>query len=296
MDSIARLIQLSRRVVIMGTTDEDKILGHDILAELESPAATSSITPVNDLCNRALVQVLTEQNERDLIRDNQDDDKLKTVSQASLTETTRSQSVLRAMVKDQAQNDNISTDGLTGTAQIVREAIRNRRDFFWDVSQDVRAQISKDTEIFLEVKPPERSEEPQIPKTTEEVEDALKAVQEKNNINIAMLLGVNASMIEGLFDPDSLEVALALAAEAKGTFSAARRGKLYGFHQNSSAPEILIDPSFDAAKRVKESFPLISFHDAKKTDKPTAKSGFFRQKGLEKSEIEWTILRTSYET
>ncbi|KAA6358050.1 MAG: hypothetical protein EZS28_046423, partial [Streblomastix strix] len=158
----------------MGTTDEDEILGHDILAELESPVSSSSITPVKDLYNRALVQILAEQDERALIRDNQDDDQFKMASQASLTATTRSQSVLRAMVKDQAQNDNTSTDGLAGTALIVREAIRNRRDFFWDVSKDVLPEISKDAERIVEVKPPERSEELKIPKTTEEVEEALK--------------------------------------------------------------------------------------------------------------------------
>ncbi|KAA6397264.1 MAG: hypothetical protein EZS28_007206 [Streblomastix strix] len=267
----------------MGTTDEDEIFGHDILAELESRVSSSSITPVKDLCNRAIVQVLAEQDDRALIRDNQDDDQLKTASQASLTATMRSQSVLRAMVKDQAQNDNTSTDGLAGTALIVREAIRNRRDFFWDVSKDVLPEISKDARRLVEVKPPESSEELKIPKITEELQDALKVTQEKNNIIITMLLGVTASMIEGIFDPDRLEVALTLAVETKGTLSAARRGHTYGFHQNTSAREILTDPSFDTAKRVKERFPLRSFHDAKKADKSTAKSGFFRQKGREKA-------------
>ncbi|KAA6353254.1 MAG: hypothetical protein EZS28_051219, partial [Streblomastix strix] len=260
MDRIARLIQLSRRVLIMGTTDEDEILGHDILAELESPVSSSSITPVKNLYNRVFLKVLAELDERALIWDNQDDNQLKTASQASLIATIRSQSVLRAIMKDLAQNDSTSTDGLA----------------------DVRAEISKNAEKLVEIKPPERSEELKIPKTTEEVEEALKAIQEKNNI-IAMLLGVTASMIEGIFDLDRLEVALALAAEAKWILSATRRGNLYGFHQNTSAREILTDPSFDAAKRVKERFPLRSFHDAKKADKQTAKSGFFRQKGLKKA-------------
>ncbi|KAA6381311.1 MAG: hypothetical protein EZS28_023165 [Streblomastix strix] len=186
------------------------------------------------------------------------------------------------MVEDQAQNEDISTDGLAGTALIVLKAIRNRRNLFWDATKDVRAEISKDAQRLVEVKPPERLEELKIPKATEEVEEALKAIQEKNNIIIAMHLGVTASMLEDIIEHDRLEVALALSAEAKGALSAANRGNLYGFYQIMSTREMRTDPSFDAAKRAKERFPIKSFHQAKRAEKPS-KSGFFQQNQSEKA-------------
>ncbi|KAA6378590.1 MAG: hypothetical protein EZS28_025885 [Streblomastix strix] len=98
--------------------------------------------------------------------------------------------------------------------------------------------------LLVEVQLPESSEELNIPKTTEEVEEALKAIQEKNNIFIAILLGVTASMIEGIFDPDKLEVSLALAAEAKETLSTTRRGQSIRFSLKQHGPRNANSPEF----------------------------------------------------
>ncbi|KAA6382909.1 MAG: hypothetical protein EZS28_021564 [Streblomastix strix] len=269
-------------MVTMGTAEEDDMMGHDILAELETPVISSSLTPVKDLCTSALVQVLAELDERVQIKDDQKEDQGKTASYESLKANTRSQSVLRTMIKDQTQIEKISTNGLADTALIVREAIRNRMDFFWDVTKDVRTEISKDAEGLVEIKPPERSEEHKIPKATEEAEEALKAIQKKFFVIITMLLGVNTSMLEGFIDSDKLEVALAISAETMAIPSAARRRNIYKFHQNSSAREMRTDPSFNMSNTVKEKFLLKSFHEAKKAEKPS-KSGFFQQKQTEKT-------------